>query len=206
MDRWSTVLDHLASALPYGGRMVLIEGSSLVADRLADRIRDRGLPCVRLSEESETWRDLTAGAVVIADGPGWRERLPSGDWDLSVRVRTSREHPHDEAHVVMDLHDPEWPVIRHMDPLLVPGDFWYRIESRAFFATRAATWDSKFGSDLPAYASAMAPSPVAARRAARRAGAPGDDRGDRLGAADIRGRGVPLLRGRGPQVMLGRFR
>ncbi len=49
-------------------------------------------------------------------------------------------------------------MIRHMDPVLVPGDRWYRTESRAFFATRAATWDVKFGSDLPAYASAIAES------------------------------------------------
>lgn len=60
------------------------------------------------------------------------------------------------ADAVVDLHDPGWPVIRHLDPLLVPGDYWYRTESQAFFATRAATWDTKFDADLAAYAAAIA--------------------------------------------------
>lgn len=50
----------------------------------------------------------------------------------------------------------DWPVIRHLDPRLAPADDWYRSESRAFFAVRAATWDAKFGADLPAYAAAVA--------------------------------------------------
>ncbi|HWS31171.1 MAG TPA: class I SAM-dependent methyltransferase [Actinoplanes sp.] len=161
MDRWSTVLDHLASALPYRGRLVLIDGSALVADRLADRFRDQGQPCVRLTTGTcvdDDWPGLSAGAVVVADGAAWRDRLPSGRWDLSVRVRTGRGHRDGDAHVLMDLHDPEWPVIRHIDPDLMPDDHWYRTESPAFFATRAATWDVKFGSDLPAYAAAVAES------------------------------------------------
>jgi len=32
----------------------------------------------------------------------------------------------------------------------------YLAETRAFFAVRAATWDTKFGDDLPAYAAAVA--------------------------------------------------
>ncbi len=112
MDRWSIVLDHLASALPYHGRLVLIDGPAVVADRLAERIRGQGRPCVRLTGGTcvdDDWPGLTAGAVVIADGPGWRERLPAGRWDLAVRVRTGPGHRVDDAHVVMDLHDPEWP-------------------------------------------------------------------------------------------------
>jgi SAM-dependent methyltransferase len=35
-----------------------------------------------------------------------------------------------------------------------PG--WYVSRTRAFFAQRAATWDAKFGADLPAYAAAIA--------------------------------------------------
>jgi ubiquinone/menaquinone biosynthesis C-methylase UbiE len=35
------------------------------------------------------------------------------------------------------------------------GD-WYLTETRAFFACRAATWDAKFGDDLPAYRAAVA--------------------------------------------------
>lgn len=33
---------------------------------------------------------------------------------------------------------------------------WYLAETRAFFACRAATWDTKFGDDLPAYRAAVA--------------------------------------------------
>ncbi|OHV51371.1 SAM-dependent methyltransferase [Pseudofrankia sp. BMG5.36] len=32
---------------------------------------------------------------------------------------------------------------------------WHVSESQAFFAVRAATWDTKFGDDLPAYAAAV---------------------------------------------------
>src|SRR5215207_9933441 len=34
----------------------------------------------------------------------------------------------------------------------------YVAESRAFFGARAATWDTRFGDDLPAYAAAVAES------------------------------------------------
>jgi len=37
-----------------------------------------------------------------------------------------------------------------------PADACYLAETRAFFATRAATWDAKFGDDLPAYSAAIA--------------------------------------------------
>jgi SAM-dependent methyltransferase len=37
-----------------------------------------------------------------------------------------------------------------------PADAGYLAETRAFFASRAATWDTKFGNDLPAYAAAIA--------------------------------------------------
>ena len=33
---------------------------------------------------------------------------------------------------------------------------WYLSENRAFFGVRAASWDAKFGDDLPAYAKAVA--------------------------------------------------
>ncbi|MBU2662715.1 methyltransferase domain-containing protein [Actinoplanes bogorensis] len=66
------------------------------------------------------------------------------------------------AHVVIDHHDPQWPVIRHVHPRLCEPDRWHLSESRAFFTTRAAGWDEKFGDDLPAYAKAVdaaAPAP-----------------------------------------------
>jgi len=59
------------------------------------------------------------------------------------------------AQVVIDHHDPEWPVIRHVHPRLADPERWYLAESRAFFGARAADWDTRFGDDLPAYASAV---------------------------------------------------
>ncbi|MFD0520944.1 methyltransferase domain-containing protein [Paractinoplanes durhamensis] len=59
------------------------------------------------------------------------------------------------AQVVIDHHDPEWPVIRHVHPRLADPERWYLAESRAFFGARAAGWDTKFGDDLPAYAMAV---------------------------------------------------
>lgn len=59
------------------------------------------------------------------------------------------------ADVVVDLRDPGWPVIRHVDARLAAADRWYLTESRAFFAAKAATWDTRFGDDAPAYAAAV---------------------------------------------------
>ena len=59
------------------------------------------------------------------------------------------------AQVVIDHHDPQWPVIRHVHPRLADPERWYLAESRAFFGIRAASWDAKFGDDLPAYAMAV---------------------------------------------------
>jgi len=41
-------------------------------------------------------------------------------------------------------------------PPAVTGASRYLAETRAFFAARAATWDTKFGDDMPAYAAAVA--------------------------------------------------
>lgn len=59
------------------------------------------------------------------------------------------------AQVVIDLHDPQWPVIRHVHPRLADPERWYLTESRAFFDARAAGWDDRFGDDMPAYAAAV---------------------------------------------------
>src|SRR5262249_45016484 len=61
-----------------------------------------------------------------------------------------------EAQIVVDVHDPAWPVIRHLDESLADRADWYLAETRAFFAVRASTWDDKFGDDKPAYAAAVA--------------------------------------------------
>ncbi|XVV11074.1 methyltransferase domain-containing protein [Actinoplanes sp. CA-131856] len=66
------------------------------------------------------------------------------------------------AQIVIDHHDPRWPVIRHVHPRLADPSRWYLSESQAFFAPKAAGWDKRFGNDLPAYAAAVAtadPSP-----------------------------------------------
>jgi SAM-dependent methyltransferase len=59
------------------------------------------------------------------------------------------------AQVVIDHHDPQWPVIRRLHPRLADPERWYLTESRAFFEVRAAGWDERFGDDLPAYAMAI---------------------------------------------------
>lgn len=164
------MLDHLAAALPERAARVVVDGTdsaaALLADRLAERLHAADRHCVRLTAaagvaEDDGWAVRSAGRVVIADGGRWRDRLPSDSWDLTVWVRTppaaaSGEYRGEDADAVVDLHDRAWPVIRHLDPRLVPGDVWYRTESQAFFAARAATWDTRFGDDGPAYAAAVA--------------------------------------------------
>jgi len=98
--------------------------------------------------------------VALADGPRWRAQSPAGAWDLVVWLRVRDHQPNQEgsgdADVVLDLADPSWPVIRRVHPRVAVSATWYITESRAFFAPRAATWDKKFGDDLPAYAAAVA--------------------------------------------------
>ena len=78
--------------------------------------------------------------VFLRGGP--RHRFAEGDGER-------------RAQVVIDHRDPEWPVIRQIDPVLADPDRWYLSESRAFFAARAADWDSRFGDDMPRYAEAV---------------------------------------------------
>jgi SAM-dependent methyltransferase len=165
-DRWATVLGHLVGAIPDEASLVVVDGAdgraALLADRLAESLRTAGRPCVRLTAGEDAWRARIAGTVVIADGPRWRDQLPARARHLTIWVRTpsagdtTNGYRGDDADAVVDLHDPAWPVIRHLDPWLVPGDHWYRAESQAFFAARAANWDRRFGDDLPTYAAAIA--------------------------------------------------
>ncbi|GIF73643.1 hypothetical protein Asi02nite_31610 [Asanoa siamensis] len=130
------MIENLVDLLPAAPARVAVDGAgernALVADRLAADPR-----------------------FSVAAGPGWRDARP----DVLVWLRTppvTPDSPEHHADVVIDLHDPEWPVIRHVDPRLADRTRWYLSESRAFFAVRAATWDAKFGDDLPAYAAAVA--------------------------------------------------
>ena len=106
-------------------------------------------------------------------GPGVHSTRP---WDLVIWLRTrpgpgpGGDGPGEHgpgadgpgrdgeavADIVVDLHDPAWPVIRHVAAPLARDTGWYIRETQAFFALRAAIWDRKFGADLPAYAAAIA--------------------------------------------------
>jgi SAM-dependent methyltransferase len=136
-ERWTTVLGHLTGALPDGDGTVVVGGGAAepLAGRLAERLRDLG-------------RD---GVAVVAGAP---DEEPG--WRLTVWARTARGTEGDGADAIVDLHDPGWPVLRHLDARLAPRDPWHATESRAFFAVRAAGWDTKFGDDRPAYAAAVA--------------------------------------------------
>ncbi|HKS99826.1 MAG TPA: methyltransferase domain-containing protein [Rugosimonospora sp.] len=169
--RWEEVLDNLAGMLPAGASAALIDGAHphtrILADRLADTLHATGRPCARLTSitpaaDEDAWRaDNTSTTVALADGPLWRDHPPASRWDLTIWLRTPPAHHgggdlEHTADVVVDLHDPAWPVIRHVTARLATANHWYITEGRAFFATRAATWDTKFGDDLPAYHQAVA--------------------------------------------------
>jgi SAM-dependent methyltransferase len=170
-----TLADLVLLAAPCGPCFVLIEAGSGptadLADRLAGAIRALGRPCVRLAptgpdgSQSRPATNDAAETVVLADGPGWRPRPPADRWDVVIYLRTppppdaAPGHGDGEhgADIAIDYHDPTWPVIRRVAPRLdTSGERIYLSETRAFFAVRAATWNDKFGDDLPAYAAAVA--------------------------------------------------
>jgi SAM-dependent methyltransferase len=170
-QRWGEVLDTLVRLLPGGRPCVVVDGvgpaPAMVADRLAAALQAVGRPCACLTDttpiaDEDAWRaDRRANTVALAGGPRWRAQPPSGRWDVTIWLRTApgRDQPDDGeggADVVIDLHDSVWPVIRHVTARLADESYWYVAESRAFFAIRAATWDTRFGDDLPAYAAAVA--------------------------------------------------
>jgi SAM-dependent methyltransferase len=172
--RWATVLAHLVAAVPAGSASVLVDsaapptdGAALLADRLAAALRAAGRPCVRVSDAADALpADVRAGrapgTAVVADGARWRDHVPATEWALTVRVRTAANTDGEDAHVVVDLQDPAWPVIRHIDGRFAPRESWYRSETRAFFGARANTWNTRFGDDLPAYAAAVADAGIVA--------------------------------------------
>ncbi|HEV7896450.1 MAG TPA: SAM-dependent methyltransferase, partial [Planosporangium sp.] len=154
------VLAPRANAMPH---FVVVDGSGAAgfADALAGGLGAIGVPHVRLTEEA-VWRaGPERGLVVVADGPHWRAHPPDGGWGTVVFLRGGpRGHGSGDdengADVVVDNHDPGWPVIRRLDPALADHERWYLSENRAFFGVRAAGWDARFGDDLPAYAKAVA--------------------------------------------------
>ncbi len=191
--RWDEVLATLADLLPAGDISVMIDGATgqaeLLASRLAATLPARGRPTARLTEAAadtgeDPWHGRTAQTVVLADGPRWRA---GRRWDVVIWLRTAPagqgRHGDGEAgaDIVVDLHDPDWPVIRHVAAPLAGDGRWYIMETRAFFGPRAATWDTKFGDDAPAYAAA-----------ATEAGIPGGGIAIDVGCGT--GRALPALR------------
>ena len=162
--RWGELLDNIAGLLPAGAASVVIDGparqTEAIADRLAATLQAAGRPCARPAGSAPPAdADAEPGTVTLAHGPAWRT---ARDWDVVIWLRTdpaSRHHyPGGEvgASIVIDLNDPAWPVIRRVAAPLARCGLWYISETRAFFSARAATWDTKFGDDLPAYAAAIA--------------------------------------------------
>ncbi len=162
--RWDELLDNIASLLPGGSASVVIDGpagpSGAIANHLAATLRAAGRPCSRPASATPPAADAdAAGAVVLADGPGWRT---ARGWDVVIWLRTDPSSYGRQlggeagASIVIDLHDPAWPVIRRVAAPLASHGLWYISETRAFFSARAASWDIKFGDDLPAYAAAVA--------------------------------------------------
>ncbi|GAA5179814.1 hypothetical protein GCM10023322_10720 [Rugosimonospora acidiphila] len=162
--------DRLAGAIRARGRAcVRVRDDSLTRDdSLADPGPDGGWAADSAPVVGGSVAD--SAPVVLADGSGLRHRPPAGGWDVVVYLRTGRSSGLGAGHgdgvdgdgergadVVVDYHDPTWPVIRRVSPRLDPdGERVYLSETQAFFAVRAATWNAKFGDDLPAYAAAVA--------------------------------------------------
>jgi SAM-dependent methyltransferase len=118
--------------------------------------------------------------LVLVDGCFLQHPEFLGAWDLVIFLRTgppppagpdedpdrlqaaaryiAQVDPEHTADLVVDLHDPAWPVIRRMDPTLADrlGPEVLLAETRAFFAPRAADWEQRFPDDDPAYAAAVA--------------------------------------------------
>ena len=141
-QRWAELLATLAAILPPAAGLVAVDGppgqARLFAVRLDGLLAAHG-----------------RATAVTTDVFGFQ--------DVTVYLRTgSRGHGSgsprerdEQADIVIDLHDPSWPVIRRVAAALAGRDAWYLTETRAFFACRAATWDSKFGDDGPAYRAAV---------------------------------------------------
>src|SRR5215469_7688714 len=171
--RWNELLTGIAGLLPAGHACVLVDGQGghprIFADRLADALNVSGRPCLRLPGAIADWNTAESGnpciptaTIRLASGPDWHS---DQRWDMVIWVRTAppghggngfRRDGENAAGIVVDMHDPDWPVIRRVAAPLAGQGRWYLTETRAFFAVRAATWDVKFGDDMPAYAAAVA--------------------------------------------------
>ena len=152
------MLGSLAELLPAGSRCVLVDGpadqAEFFAARLAEKLGARRRQ-VQLTLDANGSRDV---AIFLRTAPGGRHfpvyrKEAKEAKDGAERGSRERE---ERADVVVDLHDIHWPVIRRVAAPLAARGPWYLTETRAFFACRAATWDAKFGDDLPSYCTAVA--------------------------------------------------
>jgi Methyltransferase domain len=157
--RWAQLLDGLAGLLPAGSRRVLVDGPadrvSLLADRLTERLAACGRP-VLVTADAGAAGDVS---IFLRTAPGGRRpgATASGRPEAQGGERDDggRREREARADIVIDLHDVSWPVIRRVAAPFAAGGSWYLTETRAFFACRAATWDAKFGDDIPAYRAAI---------------------------------------------------
>src|SRR5262245_9082967 len=121
--RFDEVLRTLAGVLEPGPSLVVVDGhqhTAMFADRLADTLNALGQECARLIDDHPG--AVGPRPIAVADGPGWRERPPGSGWDVVIWLRTPppADAPHasqaeHDAHIVVDLHDTGWPVIRHIE-------------------------------------------------------------------------------------------
>jgi SAM-dependent methyltransferase len=162
--RWDELLANITDLIPAEAARVFIDGggeqAAVVAGQLAATLNASGRPCSRLPATGGAEDDgapcLPASTIMLAYGSG-RER--GCHWDVVIWLRAAGHGMRDSeagADIVVDLYDPGWPVLRHVTDRLAGRRQWYVTETRAFFTPRAATWDTKFGDDLPAYAAAIA--------------------------------------------------
>jgi SAM-dependent methyltransferase len=158
--RWDEMLGSLAGLLPARSRCVLVDGpadqASHFACRLGEKLakKQRARP-VQVTLDADEAADVTIFLRTASAGrhfPVYRKDSK----DAKERGDRGRREREERADIVIDLHDIHWPVIRRVAAPLAARGSWYLTETRAFFACRAATWDAKFGDDLPAYCAAVA--------------------------------------------------
>ncbi len=160
--RWEELLGSLTALLPPRSRCVLVDGpaeqSDLFTARFAARLSARKRP-ILVTADPDAPGDVT---IFLRTGPGHAAAWAGDPAARGDRADTGRREREERADIVIDLHDVHWPVIRRVAAPLAARGPWYLTETRAFFACRAATWDSKFGDDLPAYRAAVAEAGIAA--------------------------------------------
>jgi SAM-dependent methyltransferase len=145
--RWEEMLGSLSGLLPAGTRCVLVDGPAEQATLFASRL------AAKLAREQDATQ-VTLDADRPSDVRIFLRTAPGGK-HFPVYRKEERREREERADVVIDLHDVGWPVIRRVAAPLSARGSWYLTETRAFFACRAATWDTKFGDDLPAYWAAV---------------------------------------------------